>query len=535
MEFRIVDDASSFSYGDEVLLVRDHTGRGTWEADFFAIYVDTIGVRTELGNLRIGYASPDGFAPASQVAMPQRFKTLGDDWFSVGQSEDYYEHLIGLGEHVREPYLQAIRDLSFNPEFLSVKPGSNPADMKSFLHGVSEERMRRRFNRLAHGNTELSRYDFSFALPKDPDVDTPSPRLDFVVIPNSMPPTNVHVLIGQNGAGKSRCFDLMARTFLGLSAETGGEAGEITRVGQTQEQYKHGFNSFEFAGLVSISFSPFEDYGPLVSAGRDDAFRYAHVGLIKESAVEIEDRRRSAAPGKADATLTIKGRSELARDFIESLEACRLPSRRRRWIRAITILEADPLLRDTGVREIIHDADSDWQQRVFEWFKRLSSGHSIVLLTITKLVELVEERTLVLIDEPESHLHPPLLSAFVRAVSELLAVRNGLAIIATHSPVVLQEVPRSCAWMLTRAGQYSRVDRPEKETFGENVGTLTREVFGLQLMKTGFHRMIRDAILDTDSFQHAIERFGGRLGGEGISLLRALTFVPRSDLKDRDS
>ncbi len=42
--------------------------------------------------------------------------------------------------------------------------------------------------------------------------------------------------------------------------------------------------------------------------------------------------------------------------------------------------------------------------------KRMSSGHAIVLLTVTKLVARVEEKTLVLIDEPESHLHPPLLS-----------------------------------------------------------------------------------------------------------------------------
>ncbi len=40
----------------------------------------------------------------------------------------------------------------------------------------------------------------------------------------------------------------------------------------------------------------------------------------------------------------------------------------------------------------------------------MSSGHAIVLLTVTKLVARVEEKTLVLIDEPESHLHPPLLS-----------------------------------------------------------------------------------------------------------------------------
>lgn len=59
-------------------------------------------------------------------------------------------------------------------------------------------------------------------------------------------------------------------------------------------------------------------------------------------------------------------------------------------------------------------------------------------------------KTLVLIDEPESHLHPPLLSAFIRALSDLLLDRNGLSIIATHSPVVLQEVPKRCVWKINR-------------------------------------------------------------------------------------
>ena len=101
-----------------------------------------------------------------------------------------------------------------------------------------------------------------------------------------------------------------------------------------------------------------------------------------------------------------------------------------------------------------------------------------MLLAITRLVESVDERTLVLVDEPESHLHPPLLSAFIRALSELLVRRNGIAVVATHSPVVLQEVPRSCVWVLRRSGSSLRAERPCRETFGENVGILTSDVFG---------------------------------------------------------
>jgi len=149
----------------------------------------------------------------------------------------------------------------------------------------------------------------------------------------------------------------------------------------------------------------------------------------------------------------------------------------------------------------------------------------VVLLTITRLVELVEESSLVLIDEPESHLHPPLLSAFVRALSDLLMDRNGVAIVATHSPVVLQEVPRACCWILNRSGREARADRPELETFGENVGVLTREVFGLEVVQTGFHRMVAKAA-EGRNYPQILARFENNLGAEARALARSLSLIP---------
>ena len=152
----------------------------------------------------------------------------------------------------------------------------------------------------------------------------------------------------------------------------------------------------------------------------------------------------------------------------------------------------------------------------------MSSGHSIVLLTITKLVDMVEEKTLVLLDEPESHLHPPLLSAFTRALSDLLHARNGVAIVATHSPVVLQEVPRSCVWKMTRIRAEGRSDRPERETFGENVGILTREIFGLEVSKSGFHEMMLRAVDGGQSFESIVSEYKGQLGAEARAIVLSL-------------
>jgi hypothetical protein len=120
-------------------------------------------------------------------------------------------------------------------------------------------------------------------------------------------------------------------------------------------------------------------------------------------------------------------------------------------------------------------------------------------------------------------MHPPLLSAFIRALSDLLTNRNGMAIVATHSPVVLQEVPRNCVWRLQRSGDALAAERPQIETFGENVGTLTDEIFGLEVTATGFHKMLADAAAQADSYEEALARFGGQLGEEGRAILRAMT------------
>jgi len=58
----------------------------------------------------------------------------------------------------------------------------------------------------------------------------------------------------------------------------------------------------------------------------------------------------------------------------------------------------------------------------------------------------------------------------------------------------LQEVPRNSVWILNRSRLHTRSDRPEIETFGENVSILTRHVFGLEVRRTGFHALIEAAV-----------------------------------------
>ena len=284
-----------------------------------------------------------------------------------------------------------------------------------------------------------------------------------------------------------------------------------------------------FANIVSVTFSAFDDF-PIIRKSTN-AIRnvsYTNVGLRKR----VRQVDENGEPKWITAT---QQPEELTNDFIASVKVCTTGDQRReRWRQALRMLESDPIFEEADVTGLL-DAETDVLGRSAGLlFRKLSSGHKVVLLTITKLVERVEERTLVLMDEPEAHLHPPLLAALIRAVSDLLINRNGVAIIATHSPVVLQEVPRSCVWKLRRHGGGAVAERPDIETFAENVGHLTHEVFGLEVTRSGFYKTIEEAIGAGDGFDNVVDKFDDKIGLEGRALI-SVRIAERDAIEDEDT
>lgn len=454
--------------------------------------------------------------------LPDEFRELDDSYFSIGQSENYYETLISLGDDLRKAYLEAIRDCAYATLRLD-RFHSEPVMSNSLLRDIELNRVKTRLHRLATGQAQLTGYSFVYHFPESSKALTPPPVLSFLVIPAQIPASNIHVIIGRNGVGKTRCFDFLARTFLGVPALVSDQPTGILKNMAPSSPFAISPENGDpgFAGLVTVSFSAFDSKGPIIAEGKSSK-RYAYVGLV-EVRKGIDD---------SEDTLHIKSINQLTEEFAASLKVCRVGVRRERWKRALKTLEGDPLFAETNVSSLADQPEDVVDAYARFIFRNLSSGHAVVLFSITRLVEFVEERSLVLIDEPECHLHPPLLAAFVRALSDLLINRNGVAIVATHSPVVLQEVPRQCVWKLDRAGWEARADRPEIETFGENVGVLTREVFGLEVTQTGFHKLISDAAIGRD-YISILSYFRDQLGAEGRGLARALSLIPpQSDGED---
>lgn len=470
----------------------------------FDLKIRTVsGQQIDIGQVKVGQFDMDfeQWSPALDVA----FDELDERFFSLGQDASYYEALRDrLDESSRLFVLRGLRDMAFDSD-LYQRARYEQVTITSLLRYVNSRTVEVQFNRIAHGGASAKPFLFTYEL-RALNSNERFIELDFSVRPDSYPPTNIHALIGSNGVGKTRILRSIARAAAGQADVNLAErTGLLTFL--INEPYE------KFTNLVSVSFSAFDSLIPVEPAAVPHTF------------VTLEPFRSSFSASSAQIHLPL---AEKFADSINSFTGARIE----RWFKALDVLSTDPIFNDLEIKSKLRPRTfvvGGFQPAAL--FGSLSSGHKIVLFAMARLVEAVEERTLVLIDEPETHLHPPLLSAFIRALCELLIDQNGVAILATHSPVVLQEMPRECVWKLRRSGDAVAAERPKIETFGENVGVLTREVFGLEVTRSGFHKMLEDAVRGGGSFNQLSNLFSGQLGGEALGLLRVL--IAERDGQDR--
>jgi predicted ATPase len=503
-----------------LFLVPDAWDDFGYKTSFHLHYRDGKGKLHEIGPVKIATTRQE---PGDRTPVPAEFTTLQPGFFSLAQDDTYYQRLV---EHeIREGVLSALHDIAFDEREFS-RAIEHQVTKTSLLRGVPQSTVEVQFRRIAHGGARLTNYSFKYI--SQPHEEIPGEALDltFEVTPQSNPPTNIHVVVGSNGAGKTTLLKGMANTLALSNDLQGGAKGAFKDLDLKRD---HEIGDPPFSNVVFVSFSAFDPFLPQTSNQTEgDAFEDLFSHLERSVPISyIGLRHRNGSDQEAVA----KSASDLAREFINAVHSCnRGAALRERWKRAVSSLEVDPIFRDCEVVDVVSRATAHYagvgqgvpESEIFQMFHDLSSGHKVVLLTLTRLVESLHERSLVLFDEPESHLHPPLLSAFVGALSNLLVDRNGVAIIATHSPVVLQEVPRSCVWKLRRSGALCAADRPQIETFGENVGVLTHEVFGLEVAESGYHANLRRIVADVDTFDEVMNAFGRQLGGEAQGVARIL-------------
>lgn len=501
MDFHVVsrDQQSLAHYTDAVLLVADNWNDHHFITMFRAILFDEHGERHDLGQVKIGFVGQDCETPTHSQLEPN-FQVLPPGFFSLGTTVDYYHRLVTLtSEPLRYDYLSALRDVVHSENAFNEALHEEVFNV-SLLRAVSVGSIESQFRRVLKGGAIRTNYSFAFV--NHALNGLTSANLTFEINAESSPPCNIHAIIGRNGVGKTTILNSIVESVRPHTTLPG------RLLVKTWGMYSQPIDSNYFSSVILVSFSAFDPFDPPdQQSDRSKGTCIYYVGLKEKIQYGIQ----------------LKSPEELRKEFYASLRLCFSDGdKKAKWSRAIRVLQSDMNFEDIGLFDLLLLSGNELREAANNKFSALSSGHAIVLLTITRLVEMVEEKTLILLDEPESHLHPPLLSSFVRALSDLLLDRNGVAILATHSPVVLQEIPASCVWKVNRSGLAIAAQRPQIETFGENLGILTREVFGLEAENCGFHTLLASAVNEGLSYEAVTAKFNYQLGYEAQAILRAM-------------
>jgi ABC-type cobalamin/Fe3+-siderophores transport system ATPase subunit len=507
MRFHVVEypDRPLFEGKDVCLLVTDGWNDFGFYTLFHLYYLDADGSRRTIGGIKILKKG----AGNAHTKLKPTFTKLGKSYVSLGDSQKFYENLIALGDTRAQEILVCLRDAAWDEEIYHAF--ADEEGMRTSLLRTVNRLERRKFSAIAHRRAVLSPFNFTYSAEEN------SATMQFKVSPDSFPPTNVHAIIGRNGVGKTR---LLAK-FINILCNGRGNRdsnGMIEFRSLRVDEYEH---DGTFANVVSVAFSAFDEIQLPDERNKRSGVPLTYIGLRRPRTLAASDDRAKTLKSSRAKT-QLKSDVELSREFVSSLEACLTSAQEQGWVRAIRILSSDPIFLSMSLEQLASLPVEEFKKKGADIFKRASSGHKIVLLSITRLVQTVSERTLVLIDEPEAHLHPPLQAAFIRCLSDLLTQRNGVAILATHSPVMLQEVPQSCVWMMFRDGLEISYERPQIETFAENVGSLTREVFRIEVTDSGYHTLLARTVKESQSMDDVLSRFGDQIGSEGRAIARVL-------------
>ena len=363
--------------------------------------------------LRRGQVSTDGLQLQVGTLPP-----LDENYCSVGQGLDYYERLAQVPETIRGEILGHLRDALVYPDHAESFYGEEGWRV-SVLRDIDWETFRRDasvlldrdYDRVAWLGLNLSFQMQGWSAPLTLRFDAPGDLQFLMPGIASKLPERVAVLTGRNGSGKSTLLARLARVLHATQRDRGSE--DLLRLGSIDPP------GIGFTRVLNIAYSAFDAFQipgvdekerrQIAEDIKRGTGRYHFCGL-RDIARELEeglDAARDALSPDLDAILSdrqhrtlLKSVDQLAGEFARTIEDIFKEGRHDLFAAVVGILASDQSFADLG-----DNPASAISQDPAARFAHWSTGHKIVMHAACSMVAYTQAKSIVLIDEPESHLH----------------------------------------------------------------------------------------------------------------------------------
>lgn len=346
-------------------------------------------------------------------------------------------------------------------------------------------------------------------------------------------PNGIIAMIGKNGSGKSTSLYEIAK-ILYSSPDTRRLISE--RVG------KLGNNAIGIAKLIMFSYSAFDNFilpgstkeecSMLIDGLNDNTGRFVFCGLrdvfmdmkdFLESNYDVskEEFLNKSSYQRFD-NINLKNPKKLGEEYVKVIKFITNSDKVDLWNSFLKSIREQQQELWSAVKDVSAPIYLYEQNLIEEYeirFNSLSTGYKFIMHAMSHLIAYCDNNNLILFDEPENHLQPPLLSFMISQMRIILAKYRSVMLISTHSPIILQEVFSSNVIIVNRKGAKRVFSRPTIQTYGESFGAITSDVFNINSDNTSYFQSIEGLyeewnMSEARSLKDMVSSFEERLGME---------------------
>src|SRR5690606_17937531 len=130
---------------------------------------------------------------------------------------------------------------------------------------------------------------------------------------------------------------------------------------------------------------------------------------------------------------------------------------------------------------------------------------AIFIYILTEILANIRYDSLIIFDEPETHLHPNAISQLINSIHLLVKKFQSFCIIATHSPIIVQGILSKNVYVIRNENNILSAKHPAIETFGENLTKITEDIFGARETDSQFKKELEILIKKGYSTEEILE------------------------------
>lgn len=331
--------------------------------------------------------------------LPDEFLNLPPEFCTLGQTSDYYSKMKEACSNNYMSVFLALRDVAV---FSQIDDEFKQTQYYSCLVRANEaERNIREARLILEGVDVEDRYSFDYTFRPSYSDNEVSFQFSFRQ-PRFTLSRRIYAIIGKNGVGKTQFISTLPRDLSSASEEHFLPRKPL------------------LSKVISFSESNFDNFK---QADNNSRLNYIHCGMVK--------------PG--DDVNIPKSKADLTAELLHAYEKVAQFGRIKHLRHILRGLINEELLSE--LFEVTENNGYKFQKsKLPDLMKKMSSGESIMFYLFCMLEAEMRYDSLILLDEPETHLHPNAMSELICALDDLLQDYASCCIMVTHSPLLVREL-----------------------------------------------------------------------------------------------